>query len=112
MRMVRNNQSDQIQKEVFYEDYLKSVLTSSDEFSEINELIDRYATLHITNKDLVRIDNECQEDMQTLATDATRNKENHRIQMLGYALAMYTCDLLSLSLSKSTLCSTHGEHLS
>lgn len=84
LHIIRDEQRDQIKKQDFYEGYLRSVLTSSDEFSEINELIDRYDTLHITNKDLVRIDNECQEQMQTLTTAATRNKENHRIQMLGH----------------------------
>jgi hypothetical protein len=41
LRDVRQKQRDAISKQEFYEKYLKLVLEETDEFSEINELIDR-----------------------------------------------------------------------
>jgi len=83
LRDVRQKQRDAISKQEFYEKYLKLVLEETDEFSEINELIDRYVTLHLTNKDLVALDSQCQERMETQTKRLGSRKEEHRVAILG-----------------------------
>lgn len=83
LRRVREQQRKAIAKQQFYETYLKEVLKSSDEFSEINELIDRYVTLSVTNKDLVELDNKVQTNTAAVTNRAARGREDHRVQVLG-----------------------------
>jgi len=83
LRTIREKQRKAIAKQEFFERYLKGVLSETEEFSEINELIDRYVTLHLTNKDLVNIDLECQQKMDSEAANHTRRKEEHRVRVLG-----------------------------
>lgn len=80
LRTIREKQRKAIAKQEFFERYLKGVLSETDEFSEINELIDRYVTLHLTNKDLVNIDLECQRNMDSESINHTRRKEEHRVR--------------------------------
>lgn len=84
LRKVREEQRKAIGKQQFYETYLRSVLKSTDEFSEIAELIDRYVTLSVTNKDLVELDNECQRNTSEVTSRASRNREEHRVKVLSY----------------------------
>jgi hypothetical protein len=83
LRQIRDKQRKAIQKQEFYERYLKSVLSETDEFSEMNELIDRYVTLHLTNKDLVTLDLDTQQNMDTETHDLAQGKDDHRVDVLS-----------------------------
>ena len=83
LKKVKDQQRQGVAKQEFYEKYLRKVLQNTDEFSEINELIDRYVTLHLTNKDLVKLDNDCQARMDSLSKDQSHRQEEHRVRVLG-----------------------------
>lgn len=85
MRAIRDQQRKAILKGAIYEKFLKKALDASNEFSEIKELIDRFVTLDITNKDLRRQDQACQESRDMTFKEASRVKEEHRVKMLAYS---------------------------
>eukprot|EP00039_Didymoeca_costata_P030570 m.30232 g.30232 ORF g.30232 m.30232 type:complete len:348 (+) comp8185_c0_seq1:263-1306(+) len=85
LRDMRDRQRLAISKMEIYDKYMKSVLESTAEFSEKRELIDRYTTLDLTNKDLVQHDHDSQEKRDQKIRDAAKYKESHRIKMLSYS---------------------------
>ena len=50
LRKKMNKYEQTIQKQEVFENFLRSVLLQSSDFTEISELMDRYATLSSTNK--------------------------------------------------------------
>lgn len=73
-----------IGKQEAYEKFLRSVLLHTSDFTEIAELMDRYATLSSTNKELVDRERANQAHMDELKSGMAQFKEETRVLMLNY----------------------------
>lgn len=81
-RESRELQRVQIKTAEVYEVFLKRVLAHEHDYDEIGELLDRHATLKGTNEELIRQKELNQQRLETLQRDASRSREDHKVEML------------------------------
>lgn len=82
LRVDREKQRAEMETLEIYFKYLKAVLDTTEEYNEINELIDRYMTLYLTNKDLSELEVSSQQAMETRSNAHVRYLEAHKVAMM------------------------------
>lgn len=85
---ISQQEQELLNQEVF-ETYLKNVIKETHDFDQITELIDRHATLKVTNEELVQQEEQNKLHMQRLQQDGARARENHKVASALCALMVH-----------------------
>lgn len=82
LRQEVEEQREDLADQEVYEKYLKGVLSVTVEFREMNELIDRHATLAVTNKELLDQQQDNQKQLEQIHYEQERGREAHQLEVL------------------------------
>lgn len=86
--------------------FLMKVLTKTDEFNEIRDIIKRYDALSSTYNDLVEMDTKTQKHIEYIRHSDTRNTEEKHNEILGYNNQL---SVLQLEIKKQVRNALHWE---
>eukprot|EP00041_Stephanoeca_diplocostata_P010998 m.177516 g.177516 ORF g.177516 m.177516 type:complete len:315 (-) comp18371_c0_seq4:251-1195(-) len=78
----QEQQEQLLAEQEIFEKYLQSVIKETHDFNEIDELIDRHATLKVTNEELLAQEARNKDRMRELQAEGARDRENHKVVML------------------------------
>lgn len=82
LRQEVEEQREDLADQEVYEKYLKGVLSVTVEFREMNELIDRHATLAVTNNELLVNQQDNQKQLEQIHYEQERGREAHQLEVL------------------------------
>jgi len=75
---------DEVTKNMKYEEFLERVKDTCEEYSEIQDLVTRYDTLEIANKDLMKLQTESDNRMEELRNEFQNFRKEQEMEMLAF----------------------------